>query len=76
MINNARRRILKYSLIDALALTGETGLTQNFAPVADNVSFDQLQAPPYREPDTTVDLCTVCTWLDVKRWMHGLACAT
>ena len=54
MINNARRRILKYGLIGALALTGETGLTQNFAPVAENVSFDQVQALSYREPDATV----------------------
>ena len=54
MINNARRQVLKYSLIGALALTGETGLTQNFAPVAENVSFDRGQALPYREPNTTV----------------------
>ena len=54
MINNARRRILKYGLIGALALTGETGLTQNFAPVAENVSFGQVQALTYWEPDATI----------------------
>ena len=54
MINNACCRKLKYCLIGALALVGETGLTQNFAPVAENVSFDQVQALPYREPDATI----------------------
>ena len=54
MINNACCRILKYGLIGALALAGETRLAQNFAPAAENVSFDQVQALPYREPDASV----------------------
>ena len=54
MINNACCRIFKYALTGALALAGEIGLPQNFAPVAGNVSFAQVQTLPYREPDATV----------------------
>ena len=53
-MNNACCRIFKYGLIGALALASGTGLTQNFAPVAENVSFDQVQTLPYREPDAMV----------------------
>lgn len=54
MINDACCRIFKYGLIGALALAGEIGLTQNFPPVAENVTFEQVQTLPYREPDATV----------------------
>ena len=54
MIKNTCCRRLKYGLIGALALAGETRLAQNYTPVAENVSFDQVQALPYREPDATV----------------------
>ena len=54
MINDACCRIFKYGLIGALALAGEIGLTQNFPPVAENVTFEQVQTLPYREPDATI----------------------
>lgn len=54
MINDTCYRIFQFGLICAVALAGGTGLTQSFAPVAKNVTFDQVQTLPHREPDATV----------------------
>ena len=54
MINDTCYRIFQFGLICAVALAGGTGLTQSFAPVAENVTFDQVQTLPHREPDATV----------------------
>lgn len=54
MINDTCYRIFQFGLICAVALAGGTGLTQSFAPVDENVTFDQVQTLPHREPDATV----------------------
>ena len=54
MINEPCYRIFQFGLLCAVALAGGTGLTQNFAPVAENVTFDQVQTLPHREPDAMV----------------------
>lgn len=54
MIHDTCYRIFQFGLICAAALASRTGLTQSFAPVAENVTFDQVQTLPHREPDATV----------------------
>ena len=54
MINDTCYRIFRFGLICAAALASGTGLTQSFAPVAENVTFDRAQTLPHREPDAMV----------------------
>lgn len=54
MIYDTCSRLFQFGLICAVALAGGTGMTQNFAPVAENVTFDQVQTLPHRKPDATV----------------------
>ena len=54
MINNPRHWILRLCLVFAIALSGQAALTQSFAPVDDNVTFEQVLALPSQEPDATI----------------------